>query len=83
MKGSHDCNCSVWSQRGVAPSVVMGWPKAWLDPIHTDKDDELQLEALYYYDLRDGTVIHIIVKIPLELIKVGLFEVEKVLQRQL
>ena len=54
-----------------------------LDPIHTDKDDELQLEAHYYYDLRDGTVIHIIVKIPLELITEGLFEVEKVLQKQL
>ena len=54
-----------------------------LDPIHTDNDDELQLEALYYYDLRDGTVIHIIVKIPLELITEGLFEVEKVLQKQL
>ena len=54
-----------------------------LDPIHTDNDDELQLEAHYYYDLRDGTVIHIIVKIPLELIKDGLFEVEKVLQKQL
>ena len=55
-----------------------------LDPIHTDNDDdELQLEAHYYYDLRDGTVIHIIVKIPLELITEGLFEVEKVLQKQL
>ena len=54
-----------------------------LDPIHTDNDDDLQLEAHYYYDLRDGTVIHIIVKIPLELITEGLFEVEKVLQKQL
>ena len=55
-----------------------------LNPIHTDNDDdELQLEAHYYHDLRDGTVIHIIVKIPLELITEGLFEVEKVLQKQL
>ena len=54
-----------------------------LDPIHTDNDDDLQLEAHYYYDLRDGTVIHIIVKIPLELITEGLFEVEKVLKKQL
>ena len=54
-----------------------------LDPIHTDNDDDLQLQAHYDQDIRDGTVIHIIVKLPLEVIKEGFFEVEKVLQKQM